>query len=111
MQSLELIMSTLDNLGLDVDDMIGIIVTVQTFAFGFARNEIAEADAIRRSGLTRDQWQAQQTRYVEHLISTGNHPYLARIVAETRTGFADEAQFELAVTRLITGIKATLPVG
>jgi AcrR family transcriptional regulator len=109
-RGLEIMMSYLDELGLDVDEMVSIIITVQTFAFGFARNEIAEADAIRRSGLTRDQWEHAQSRYVAHLVDTGDYPYLARIVTEAKTmPSGNNAQFDLAVTRLITGIQATLP--
>ncbi|RZS44434.1 TetR family transcriptional regulator [Herbihabitans rhizosphaerae] len=112
MRGLEWLMSTVDGLGLDIDGMMEVAFTVQILAIGFAQNEIAEARALARSGLTREQWQAQQGPYVEAVINSGEFPYFTRIVHDARIPHEVEGEvFDRALDRVLNGIAATLPRG
>jgi AcrR family transcriptional regulator len=106
---LERMMSYLDGLELDVDEMLEILVMVQNHAFGFAQGEVAEAQALIRSGLTREQWQQRQGPYVQHLMESGDFPYLSRIIVEAETPhLGPDAVFDRSLTRLLSGIGATI---
>jgi hypothetical protein len=63
-----------------------------------------------RSGLTPEQWQQRQAPYMKSLIATGKFPHLERIVVDAQAPHqGPEAIFERSLSRLITGIAATLP--
>jgi hypothetical protein len=104
----EYAMSVLDNLGLSVEDMLGIFSLVSSWVGGFVQEELAEQEARRNMGIDEEEWNQRMAANLEALTSSGYYPYLTRIVREG----ADrdfETRFERGLDRIIAGIVATLP--
>ncbi len=109
---MESMMAAIDGLGLGVDEMLEIIMTVMTFAMGAAQDETVEARAMLRHGLNAAQWQQRQAPYIRSLIESGDYPYLKRIIVDANIPHEGaEPIFGRALDRLIAGIAATLPSG
>jgi AcrR family transcriptional regulator len=109
-RGLEHAMSVMDGLGLDIDEMLEIVTTVMTFASGMAQDQLAERQAVLRSGVARHEWQSRHAPYIRSLIEDGEHPYLRRIVMDAKIPHEDdENRFARAVDRLVAGIAATIP--
>ncbi|MGH3439160.1 MAG: TetR/AcrR family transcriptional regulator [Sciscionella sp.] len=107
LRGMEQMMSVVDGLGLDIDEMFEIVTTVMTFATGFAQNELAQARAMLRSGMDKQQYQFRGAAYIRSLIGSGDYPYLRQIVVDAAIPHLDDdAVFERALGRIITGIAA-----
>ncbi|MGH3095348.1 MAG: TetR/AcrR family transcriptional regulator [Streptosporangiales bacterium] len=107
-RGMEGMLAAVDGIGLTIDEMLEIVFTVMTFAMGSAQDELAEARAIFRSGLDRQQWQRRQGPYLRSLIESGEYPYLRRMVVDAALPHEDpDTLFERALNRIITGIAAT----
>lgn len=108
-RGLEYAMASVDGLGIDIDEMLEIVTMAMTFATGMAQDEIAERQAILRSGLDKTTWQYRDADYIRALIASGDHPYLRRIVVDARIPHEDaDSRFARALDRLIAGIAATI---
>jgi hypothetical protein len=76
------------------------------YIVGFVLGEMGEAEAQRRMGLSKQEWQQQMAPYVqEQIIASGRYPHLARFVIESEERPADE-MFLFGLTRLLEGIAA-----
>jgi Tetracyclin repressor-like, C-terminal domain len=106
---------TLDSiaaLGLTIDDMLVSVETLQAFVRGYTLGELAEQEAIRRSGLERDQWMTAHAPYLQKIIADGHHPMVARVVLDAESPHddpRDERGFELGLERILDGLSANLP--
>lgn len=78
----ERVLAGIDGLGLDIDDMLVMVKTVEAFTRGQALEEVAEKDAIRRSGLDNDAWMRQQAPYLRRLVESGHYPLLSRVIVD-----------------------------
>lgn len=108
-RGMEYAMAIVDGLGLQIDEMLEIVMMVMVFATGMAQDELAERRAMLRAGLSRQQWQFRGAEYVKQLIDSGEHPYLRRVVLDAKIPHEDpESRFQRAVDRLIAGIAATI---
>lgn len=99
-------------LGLSIDEMLVSVETLQAFVRGYALGELAEQEAIRRSGLERDQWMTAHAPYLQKVIDDGRHPLVARVVLEAESPHADsqdERGFERGLDRILDGLSANLP--
>lgn len=73
---------------------------------GFVLGEMREAEAQRRTGLNKEEWQQQMIPYVqEQVIASGRYPYLVCYIAESEERPSDE-MFIFDLTRLLDGIAA-----
>jgi AcrR family transcriptional regulator len=114
LRALELTLSTIDNLGLDIDEMLVIENTLFTFARGYAAGEIAEMEASRRSGLDREQWIRSRTELTRAILKTGKYPMFARVVKDARAPHdpdAAERGFAMGLEHLLNGIQMRITVG
>jgi AcrR family transcriptional regulator len=106
---------TLDSIAelrLTIDDMLVSLETLQAFVRGYTLGELAEQEAIRRSGLDRDQWMTAHAPYLQKIIADGQHPLVARVVLDAESPHADprdERGFELGLERILDGLSANLP--
>ena len=57
----EQVLSAIDGLGLEIDDMLVMIETLDAFVRGRALEDLSEQEAVRRSGLSQDEWMQAQT--------------------------------------------------
>jgi AcrR family transcriptional regulator len=99
-------------LGLTIDDMLVNLQTLQAFVRGYTLGELAEQEAIRRSGLARDQWMTAYSPYLQTILDGGQHPLVAQVVLDAEGPHAedqDERGFELGLSRILDGLAANLP--
>jgi AcrR family transcriptional regulator len=108
LRALEHSMAAVDGLGLDIDDMLDMVATVDAFVVGFVQAELAEEEARRRTGLTEEQWRARMGPYVRQLIATGRHPYLERIVMEAEDFPDIDTTFERRLALVLEGLAASM---
>jgi AcrR family transcriptional regulator len=105
-------LSVVDGLGLDIDEMLVVLGTLQAFVRGYVVSELAEQEAMRRSGLDRDRWMQAHSPYIRTILESGRHPRVARVVIDaTAPHDADRAErgFALGLERLLEGFAAALP--
>ena len=57
----EQVLSAIDGLGLEIDEMLVMVETLDAFVRGRALEELSEQEAVRRSGLDQEQWMQTQT--------------------------------------------------
>ncbi len=114
LRCLELTLSVIDNLGLDIDEMLVISNTLFTSVRGYAAGEIAEVEASRRSGLNREQWMRSRAEHTQAILRTGKYPMFTRVVKDARAPHdPDAAQhgFAMGLEHLLNGIEARLKAG
>jgi AcrR family transcriptional regulator len=110
----EEVLSAVDGLGLDIDAMLVMIETLGAYVRGRVLEELAEQEAIRRSGLDQEQWMQAQAPYIESLIASGRYPLLTRVVFDARAPHDPdhlEHGFELGLDRVLDGLAMMLPGG
>ena len=104
----ELTLSVIDNHGLDIDEMLVVSNTLLAFAKGYAAGEIAEQEASRRSGLTRQQWMASRAEHTRSILKTGKYPMFSWVVKDARAPHdphAAERGFFLGLDHILSGIE------
>jgi AcrR family transcriptional regulator len=105
-------LSAIAELGLTIDEMLVSVETLQAFVRGYTLGELAEQEAIRRSGLDRGQWMTAHAPYMQKIIDEGHHPLVARVVLDAESPHADnqdERGFERGLDRILDGLSANLP--
>lgn len=114
LRCLELTLSAIDNLGLDIDEMLVIENTLFTFARGYAAGEIAEAEASRRSGQNREEWMRSRVEHTHAILKSGKYPMFARVVKDARAPHdpdAAEHGFAMGLELLLNGIEMRIIAG
>jgi AcrR family transcriptional regulator len=109
---LEEVLAAIDGLGHSIDDMLLVVGTIDAFVRGSVIEDLADAEALRRSGLDQEQWMRSQAPYIESLISSGDHPLLARVITEASSpGHPDgnDRAFSRGLERLLDGLAAMIP--
>ena len=105
---LEMTLGLLDGYGLDIDEMLVVSNTVFNFAKGYAAGEIAEQEASRRSGLSREQWLTSRAHHTRAILETGKYPMFARVVMDAKAPHdpdAAERGFSLGLDYILDGIE------
>jgi AcrR family transcriptional regulator len=108
----EQLLSAIDSLGLEIDEMLVMIQTLQAFIRGRTLEELSEQEAVRRSGLDQEQWMQAQAPYVASLIDSGHYPLLTRVVLDARAPHDPdrlEHSFDLGLERVLDGLATMLP--
>ncbi|GAA0363107.1 TetR/AcrR family transcriptional regulator C-terminal domain-containing protein [Microbispora corallina] len=107
---METALGMLDGLGLGVDEMLTIVGGVFAYLNGFVQSELADAEALRRTGLTLQEWMTTQLPYIQSQIATGRYPMLLRMTTEGGRELVDaDERFAYGLDRLLDGIAARLP--
>jgi AcrR family transcriptional regulator len=109
---LEEVLVAIDGLGLSIDDMLLVVGTIDAFVRGSVIEELSDAEALRRSGLDQEQWMRSQAPYIESLLSSGDHPLLAKVIAEASSpGDPDgtDLAFTRGLERLLDGLATMIP--
>jgi hypothetical protein len=107
----ELALSVVDGLGLDIDEMMVVLGTVQAYVRGYVVSELAEQEALRRSGLDRDQWMLSYAPYMRSVIESGRFPLVTRVIVDAQSPHAAnrvERGFELGLERVLDGVAAMI---
>jgi AcrR family transcriptional regulator len=108
----EHVLSAIDDLGLEIDEMLVMVETLDAFVRGRALEELSEQDAIRRSGLGQEQWMQTQIPYIESLVQSGRYPLLTRVVLDARAPRDPDRLkhgFDQGLERVLDGLGTMLP--
>ena len=92
----------------DITFAAGVVDVVLAYVFGTVTQELAELQAQRRSGLTKEQWQATVGPYIREVIESGEYPQFARRVIEGEDRTAEEV-FAFGLAVVLDGIAARAP--
>jgi AcrR family transcriptional regulator len=101
-------LSTMDSLDLDIDMVMGFAGSVSAYARGFVQAELAESEAVRRTGLTEDAWRAATAPYIGQVVTAERYPALHRFMVEG-DDFPDmDKAFEAGVGMVLDGIELAI---
>lgn len=89
----------------DITSAAAVVDTVLAYVFGTVAQELAELQAQRRSGLTKEQWQASVGPYIRDVIASGRYPQFTRRVVEGAEWSA-ERTFEFGLNCVLDGVAA-----
>lgn len=101
-------MSTLDGLGLEIDDMMEICNLVIHWVTGFVQDELGGLQTQQRTGLSEAELQRDTAGHLSEALTAEEHPYVHRIMREGKPRTADE-RFDRALDWLIAGFEASIP--
>jgi DNA-binding transcriptional regulator YhcF (GntR family) len=99
----EWVLRGLDGLGLDVQTMMDVHITIYSYVRGIAINLEAERQAEAETGLTEEQWVQSQGAALTDLVSSGHYPTLAKVRARGYELDLDRI-FELGLPCLLDGL-------
>jgi AcrR family transcriptional regulator len=105
----EQVLSAIDGLGLGIDEMLVMVETLDAYVRGRALEELAEQEAVRRSGLDQEQWMQTQLPYIKSLLESGRHPLLTRVFDAPLDPDRLEHGFDLGLERVLDGLATMLP--
>lgn len=102
-------LAALDGLGLGMDEMLAVLGMLLSYVHGFVQTELADSEAMRRTGLDLKQWMTLQLPYIRSVIDSGDHPMFTRMTTETgRTLTGFDERWEYGLERLLNSIQPTL---
>ncbi len=108
----ELGLSAIDGLGLEIDEMLVMVGTVDAFVRGSVLEDLSEGETIRRSGLDHEQWMEAQAPYVQRLMDSGDFPLVTRVILDARAPHDPDRLmhgFEQGLERVLDGLAMMLP--
>ena len=108
----ERVLGVIDGLGLDIDEMLVMVETLDAFVRGRVLEELSEQEAVRRSGLGQEQWMQTQIPYIESLVESGRYPLLTRVVLDARGPHDPDRLkhgFDLGLERVLDGLATMFP--
>jgi AcrR family transcriptional regulator len=106
----EVALAAVDGLGLNIDQMMSVTGMVTSYVSGFVPNELAAAEASRRTGLTNEQLMMVNGPYIRSIIETGRFPLVERVIMDARQPHMDpDERFEYGLERILDGIAGSLP--
>jgi AcrR family transcriptional regulator len=111
-QCYEQVLSAIDHEGLDIDEMLVMVETIDAFIRGRALDELSEQESARRSGLDQEEWMRLQFPYMESLIDSGRFPVLTRVVLDARAPHDPnrlQHSFDLGLERVLDGLATMIP--
>jgi len=100
-------LAAMDGIGLTVDEMLIASEMLQAFVRGFTVRELAEQQALRRTGLDADEWGRVLGPYLQRLQDSGRYPRFTRIVQDAQVPHAknrQELMFATGLGRILDSI-------
>jgi AcrR family transcriptional regulator len=106
---IEYALSCVDGLGLSIDEMLTIIMSLNGFVRVAVQGELSEAEAVRRTKLTEEEWRLRQSPYVQKILDGGEYPLFAKVITDAAIPHMDpDRQFRTGLEHLLDGIAAQL---
>jgi len=103
-------MRAVDGLGLDTPTIFYVAVSIAGYVHGLAVNLVWESEAEQESGLTDEEWMANQDPSMDTLLVAGPTPMLARLV-EVDFEFDLDKVFEFGLRRILDGLAVLIERG
>lgn len=103
MRGLNLSMAGLEGLGLTDQERLSVIVAIESYVSGSARNHVGGLEAARRTGVSDEEFWAAQGPFLSEAMRSGGFPALAKL-DENTFDIPGERIFEFGLARLVDGI-------
>ncbi|MFD3739133.1 TetR family transcriptional regulator [Streptomyces sp. CB00316] len=103
LRGLERSLAALRSMGLRDPELIGVIITVNSFVEGLARTQGDAAEAVAQTGLSDEEFWDSQRPYLERAMLSGAYPMMAGMSEDTFS--ADFDHFAFGLERLIAGFE------
>ncbi|MFD3652431.1 TetR/AcrR family transcriptional regulator [Streptomyces sp. NPDC058620] len=104
LRGLDTALAGLRGMGLRDPELIGVIITVNSFVEGLARTQSDATEAARQTGLSDAAFWESQRPYLERAMLSGEYPQMAQLSDDAFGSEFDHFEFGLA--RLIDGFEA-----
>jgi AcrR family transcriptional regulator len=102
---MELFMRALDGLGLTDKERLSVVMLVDAFVVGQARQRIQYEAVVAESGISDEEFWGQQYPFLEKAMLSGDYPAMAALGADTfDVGW--EESFDFGLGRLLDGVAA-----
>lgn len=101
---LERYFASTDGLGLTGRERVGVLMLIDGFVTGFVRQQIQYTSAAEETGVSDEEFWAQQLPVLERALATGDYPAMAGL-AEDAFGDGWEETFEFGLQRLLDGLE------
>ena len=102
-------LACVDGLGLSIDEMLSIVLNLIGYVRNFVQSAIAEAEALRRTKLTEEQWRATQAPYLQQILDSGKYPLFTKVIIDAALPhLAPDRVFQIGLDNLLDGIAAKL---
>lgn len=111
LKRLEATLGLLEEHGLSARERLVLVDTLISYVRGFVASEIADDIAIGTSGLSAEQWRADQAAYAASITGSGAYPRTTALFEESREGDGDAIQdqsFAAGLELILDGIAAKL---
>lgn len=105
MAGMDLSMGGLENLGMTDQERLSVIVTIESYVAGSARNHVNALEAARHTGVSDEEFWAAQGPFLAEAMQGGGFPTLARLGEDT-FDVGGDTLFEFGLVRLVDGIAA-----
>lgn len=99
----EWVLTTLGGTALDLEDRMYVQIALFTYVRGVASALEPEAEAIRETGLTNEQWLTSQERIFAGMLETNGMGHIQRLTADG-FDFSLERVFEFGLARFLDGL-------
>ncbi|SDM48362.1 TetR/AcrR family transcriptional regulator [Nonomuraea jiangxiensis] len=103
-------LSALDGLGLDIDDMTGLVGILGDYVHSAIRREISWLEEAGRSGLDPERWKRDYIGpYVRQVVESGAFPLFSRTMLDSRTAHLTPGErFGHGLDRVLDAIAALI---
>ena len=102
----ERMLGIMGGLGLGIQAVAELTGTVVAYVRGVVLVEIGEAELVRRTGQTEDDYRALMGPYFEQVLATGEFPLLSRFVVEADEHPDPDRVFRDGLERVLDGVAA-----
>jgi hypothetical protein len=102
---MEIFMRGLSGLGLTGQECVAVVTMVDAYVVGQARSRIQYEAVTVQSGLSDEEFWAQQYPFLEKAMTSGRYPAMAALDEDT-FGMGWEENFDFGLIRILDGIAA-----
>ncbi|MGH3678984.1 MAG: TetR/AcrR family transcriptional regulator [Natronosporangium sp.] len=103
----ELVVAGLARIGLTDKERVMAMIAIDSYVTGFVRSQILHSRAADDTGVSDEEFWAQQTPVLEQAMGTGDYPALAELAGDSFSSGWEE-NFEFGLQRLLEGVQALL---
>jgi AcrR family transcriptional regulator len=111
--STEATLSSVDGLGLSIDEMLWTIGVLNAFVVGFVVDELAEQvwryPLAERSGPQAREWASVIVPYMQSIVASDRYPLISRMVIEAEDFPDPDTVFGWQLDRVLDGLAAIIP--
>jgi AcrR family transcriptional regulator len=107
LEMVESVLAAIDGVGLEIDEMLLALGTVDSYVRGRVLDQLAEQEAIRRSGFSQEQWLERMEPWMSEILADDRFPLVKRVVIDARAPHDPdriETAFEGGLERVLDGL-------